>query len=797
MSNKFTEKAEKVLNNALKYASEYGHSYIGSEHILLALCCDPLSCSFAMLSKCGVSKKLIEDGINEYSGTGKKTTLSAKDMTPGCKKIVEASYKTSLKYSSSKIGTEHILLAVIEQRDSVAVKILEFSGIDLIRLKDEVITFLRSTDKGMAVKSQGGLTALDQYGKNLNLLALGGRLDPVVGRDNEMERLIRILSRRTKNNPCLVGEAGVGKTALVEGLARLIAQKRVPALLSDKVIYSVDLTSMVAGAKYRGDFEERIKSIIQEASRNESVILFIDEIHTIVGAGSAEGAIDAANILKPELSRGNIRLIGATTSDEYRRYIERDPALERRFQPLVIKETEPGATIDILKELRPGYEKHHSVKITDDALIAAVYLSRRYIQDRYLPDKALDLLDEACAKVNLKQSPIDDEIENTQDKIRQTFSEKESAMQIRDFESAFKHSEAEKKHKARLIDLEKEKALFQVPTVSENDIKEIVTEITGIPVSGLNDGSKYDQLEAQLLSSIIGQDNAVKRLTSAVLRSRIGIGDPNRPRGIFLFIGESGVGKTALSASLAEALFSSRDAIIKLDMSEFSDKHSTSRLIGSPPGYVGYEEGGELSEQVRRRPYSVVLFDEIEKASYEVQNLLLGVLDNGILQDSMGRKISFRNTFIIMTSNIGADETYNKGGLGFIEHNFQSSERTLNLLKKHLKPEFINRIDEIIVFSSLDTDALRKISKNMLHKLSSRLAEMDINLSFEENVVDYIAEHGKIAGMGARPLARIITDEIENPITRLLVKDSGCTEISVSVDSERKLKISGSCIQFS
>ncbi len=798
MSNKFTEKAEKVLNNALKYASEYGHTYIGSEHILLALCSDPLSCSFAILSKCGVTKRQIEDGMKEYSGTGKKTNLSAKDMTPGCKKIVESSYKSSLKYSSAKIGTEHILLAVVEQRDSVAVKILEFIGIDLIKLKDEVTTFLRSTDRSGSVKSYSGNTPLDQYGKNLNALAAAGRLDPVIGRDKELERLIRILSRRSKNNPCLIGEAGVGKTAIVEGLAKLIAEGRVPAILKDKIIYSVDLTSMVAGAKYRGDFEERIKSIISEASKNEAVILFIDEIHTIVGAGSAEGAIDAANILKPELSRGNIHLIGATTLDEYRKYIERDPALERRFQPLTVKETDTDATISILKELRPTYEKHHSVKITDDAIKAAVNLSKRYIQDRHLPDKAIDLIDEACAKVNMKKGNIDEEILNTEDKIRQIFSEKESAVQSRDFESAKKHGVREREHLQRLTELKEDEELHpSMPTVTENDVKEIITEITGIPTDGLDDGDKYEHLEAELLSSIIGQDAAVRRLTSAVLRSRIGISDPNRPRGIFLFLGESGVGKTALSTALAEVLFSSRDAIIKLDMSEFSDRHSTSRLIGSPPGYVGYEEGGELSEQVRRQPYSVVLFDEIEKASPEVQNLLLGVLDSGTLRDSSGRKISFRNTFIIMTSNIGADENKQKGGLGFIENESTERYRTLELLKKHLKPEFINRIDEIITFSPLDIGALTKIASNMLSRLAVRLLDMQIKVSFSDGVVQYIANKGKTRGMGARPLARIITDEIENPITHLLIENRGCTDISVSVDTGRGLKISCGCMQFS
>lgn len=772
MSNRFTDKAEKALNNAQKSAESYGHTYIGSEHLLLALSLDSLSCSFAILSKCGITKEKIEAGIKEYSGVGAKNTLTSKDMTPRCRKIIENSYKNMLKYSSQKIGTEHILLSILEQKDSVAVKILEYCNTDICTVKDEVITFLRATDRiPQSKKTSDGFFHLSQYGKNLTLLAKDGKLDPVIGRDTETERLIRILSRRSKNNPCLIGEAGVGKTAIVEGLAMRIARGKVPDSLKEKTIYSIDLTSMIAGAKYRGDFEERIKATISEAAKNDCVILFIDEIHTIVGAGSAEGAIDAANILKPELARSRIQLIGATTLGEYRKHIEKDPALERRFQPLLVEETSTDATVRILRELKSSYEKHHSVSIDDDALVSAVHLAERYIQDRFLPDKALDLIDEACAKVSLSSLDISKEIADLEEKIKQISSEKEDAVKNKKFGLAENLHKRESEYIKELEEeTKKRNTSISRKCVKSDDVKLIITEMTGISLGDIDEGFTQDTLRERLSEEVIGQDNAIELLTSAVLRSKIGLSDPRRPRGVFLFLGESGVGKTALGYALAKVLFSERESLIKLDMSEFGEPHSVSKIIGSPPGYVGYEEGGALCEKIRRHPYSVVMFDEIEKASSEVQNLLLQIMDEGALTDSTGRKVSFKDSYIIMTSNIGA-EGFNKNlHTGFIESS-DNSQRSMVIekLKEHLKPEFINRIDEIIPFSKLSIETLSKIADNFLRKLKSRLNSIGVEFTYTDDVCKYIAHKGRESGFGARPISRLITQEIENKLTVILI----------------------------
>lgn len=787
MSSKFTEKAEKALTNAQKSAENFGHTYIGSEHLLLSLSTDSLSCSFAILSKCGITREKIEDGIREYSGFGTKSKLTSKDMTPRCRKIIENSYKNILKYSSQKIGTEHLLLSIIEQKDSVAVKILEFCDADMISLKDELITFLRTTDRSASAKKIGdGIAMLNQYGKNLIRLANEGKIDPVIGRDNETERVIRILSRRTKNNPCLIGEAGVGKTAIVEGLAARISEGRVPDSLKDKIIYSIDLTSVVAGAKYRGDFEERIKSIIAEAAKNKFIILFIDEIHTIVGAGAAEGAIDAANILKPELARGNIQLIGATTLSEYRKYIEKDPALERRFQPLLVEETSTDATVKILTELKESYERHHSVTIDNSAIISSVLLSKRYIQDRFLPDKALDLLDEACAKVSLKNASVSEYSIKLKEKIRQISLEKEKAVKSKDFRLANELHEKEAEYIKNLhFENESDKSESKPHSVTDEDIKAIVTEITGISVSDIDKHDTKDTIKMKLSSEVIGQEKAVELLSSAVLRSKVGLSDPEKPRGVFLFIGESGVGKTALGYALAKALFPDKNSLIKLDMSEFGEKHSVSKIIGSPPGYVGYEDGGALTEKIRRHPYSVILFDEIEKASAEVQNLLLQIMDEGILTDSTGRHVSFKHTYIIMTSNIGAEGLNKNAQTGFI-NNANPSERltVLKKLKEHLKPEFINRIDEIIPFSKLTYETLVKISDSFMKKLAKKLMDIGINMNYSSNVCEYIAKKGEESGFGARPIARLITQELENKISSTLVESRDkISEITISVEN--------------
>ncbi len=786
MSNRFTDKAEKVLNNAQASAEAYGHTYIGSEHLLLALSIDSLSCSFAILSKCGITKEKIDSGIKEYSGFGAKSKLTSKDMTPRCRKIIENSYKNMMKYSSQKIGTEHILLSVIEQKDAVAVKILEYCNCDLISLKDELITFLRTTDRNYLSKKQNdGVFHLSQYGKNLTRLAKEGKLDPVIGRDKETERLIRILSRRTKNNPCLIGEAGVGKTAIVEGLAKRIADGTVPETLKEKIIYSIDLTSMIAGAKYRGDFEERIKSTISEAAKNTFVILFIDEIHTIVGAGSAEGAIDAANILKPELARSSIQLIGATTLAEYRKHIEKDPALERRFQPLLVEETSTDATLKILTELKPSYEKHHSVVIDDSAIISAVKLSERYIQDRFLPDKALDLLDEACAKVSLSNARNDTISSDIEEKLRQFNLKKEEAVKNRNFNLAEDLHKHESNYINELKASEKNAVAFTAKQVTEDDVKRIVTEMTGIALSDLNKDSSPEWLKERLSEEVIGQEKAIDLLSAAVLRSQAGLSDPHRPRGVFLFIGESGVGKTALGYALSKHLFAGKESLIKLDMSEFGEKHSVSKIIGSPPGYVGYEDGGALCEKIRRHPYSVVMFDEIEKASPEVQNLLLQIMDEGSLTDSTGRKVSFKDSYIIMTSNIAAEGLNKNLHTGFIDsHDNSESSLVIQKLKKHLKSEFINRIDEIIPFTKLSIDSLSKIADIFLIKLKKRLESIGVEFNYSFDIPMYIANKGLRAGFGARPISRLITQEIENKLSLLLIeKKNNNLNISIEIDN--------------
>ena len=763
MGNNFTEKAEKALNYSVKIAEKLGHVYIGSEHMLLALLSDSLSCSYAILAKCGISKDELEKAIRDYSGKGAKSKLTPKDMTPRCRKIIENSYKNSVKYSAVRIGTEHILLSIVEERECVAVKLLDNLGYDLTILKDEILGFIKALEKNGVgeKKTQGSLQFLNQYGKNLNQLAKMNKFDPVIGRERETERLIRILSRRTKNNPCLIGEAGVGKTAIVEGLAQRIAKGAVPDLLKDKCVYSVDLTSMVAGAKYRGDFEERIKSIISEACANDFVILFIDEIHTIVGAGAAEGAIDAANILKPELSRGRIQVIGATTLSEYHKYIERDPALERRFQPLIIEEASVGTTIKILDSLKERYEAHHGVRIEDDAITSAVRLSERYIQDRKLPDKAIDVLDEACAKANVSANKNGESNKKNNLGLE---SVSEQYLKNGDFERAIKFERAACDKRKELSSDEK------IVKVDENDIKEIITEITGIPTSGLNDGEQIGNLEEKLSRRIVGQEEAVRLLSEAVMRGKTGIGNPSKPKGSFLFVGESGVGKTELAKALCEALFSTEKALLRFDMSEFLEKHSISKLIGSPPGYVGFEDGGALTEKVRRHPFCVILFDEIEKASEEVLNLLLQVMDDGILTDSQGRRVDFKNTFIIMTSNIGSDSLREKAKPGFLNSNSdEKCENLYKILKERFKPEFINRIDEIIPFSPLGIGAYERIADNNLRILSGRLSSVGAQMEYTNEVVKHIAKKAKSKSTGARGISRLITSEIENKISKLLL----------------------------
>ena len=782
MSNRFTEKAEKALNNAAHLAEILGHTYIGSEHILLSLAKDKESSAASILQKCGITYDRIYDTIKEYSGVGAKSMLTPKDMTPKCRKIVENSYRLSVRYGALKIGTEHILLAILEEKESVGARILTIAGADTITVSDEVLTVLRTAEKHFEPhksKKDGSDSTLAQYGKNLTELAKSKKLDPVIGRERETERLIRILCRKTKNNPCLIGEAGVGKTAIVEGLAAKIASGNVPQQIKDKSIFSVDLTSMVAGAKYRGDFEERIKSIINEASRNKSIILFIDEIHTIVGAGSAEGAIDAANILKPQLSRAEIQLIGATTFSEYHKYIEKDAALERRFQPLTVEEPSPEQTLEILRGLREKYEEHHSVKITDEALQHAVKLSDRYLQGRYFPDKAIDIIDEACAKRNVSNDKNEDKTLYLQEKIQQTENEKNDAVQNQDYSLALKLRDIE-------LDLrvELEKLNFGIQeikhrenTVTEKDIKDIINEITGIPISGL--GAEIDSrtLSKKLNEEVYGQKDAIDALVMSVMRSEAGINNPERPKGVFLFIGPSGVGKTALAKLLSEELFHDKNALIRYDMSEFSEKNSVTMLIGSPPGYVGYEEGGALTEKIKRHPYSVILFDEIEKAHPEVLNLFLQIMDDGVLTDSCGRRVSFKNSYIIMTSNATGNYLYEKEA-GFLTAD--SLPTSNEKLFDFFSPEFINRIDSIIHFAPLTHSSRVMIAEKKLNSLYLRLSELGITLRYTNDVAEYIAKRAKDKRLGARAVLRIITTDIENEISALMLSGNP-KEISVDI----------------
>ena len=794
MSNNFTAKAEAALNRSVELAESLGHTYIGTEHVLLALVEDKTSCASILLKKHKITHEKILCAVREYSGLGSKSRLSSKDTTPKCRRLLENSYKISKKYSSDKIGSEHLLLAILDEKECVASKVLTKTEADLISIKDSVITFLRSSQRGTIYAepaTESLSTNLTKYGKNLSAAAERGELDPVVGREKETERLIRVLSRRSKNNPCLIGEAGVGKTAIVEGLAQQIFEGRVPPALQGKTIISLDLTSMVAGAKYRGDFEERIKNIMSEAAKNKSIILFIDEIHTIVGAGSAEGAIDAANIMKPELSRSEIQLIGATTLSEYRKYIEKDSALERRFQPIIIEQPDEKRTIDILNGIKDRYEKHHGVTISDSAIHAAARLSERYIQDRFLPDKAIDILDEACAMATNIYGIDTEKTRNLREKIRQTNIDRKTAIINRDFELAINLRELEKLYSDELNDEILGRRKGGTPTeVTESDVCAVIKEITGIDFEQRKNTSINDNLSKR----IIGQDDAVDILSKAVKRSLAGINCPNRPRGVFLFIGESGVGKTELAKALSMELFNSEDALIRYDMSEFSESYTTSKLIGSAPGYVGYDEQNSALEKIRKHPYSVVLFDEIDKAHPDVLSILLQIFDTGCLTDATGRKISFRNCYVVMTANISE-----AGGKNTIDIGFSAKRKEINprqMLRGRFKNEFINRIDEVLLFKPLDISALKEIAKIKINNIIQRLKEIEIELVIQEDIYEYIAKNTKLSDeFGARGIERVIQSEIENKIADLIVnKDVEHGEkLFISIQND-KIECTRSCL---
>ena len=783
MQNKFTQKAQNTLTRAISEAGALGHAYIGSEHILLGLAAEKDSIASRILFARGISPSIVRSSIVEIMGEGEKCKVSARDMTEHAKSIIENSSDIARKRGCTYIGTEHLLFALLDEDGSMAVKIIESSGIPLSTLRHDlgthqgsVASFQKNSDgepSGQSrqdTKKQRISGALAAYSRDMTELASLGKIDPTVGRDMETERVIRILSRRQKNNPCLIGEPGVGKTAVVEGLAKRLSEGNVPPCLLGKRILSLDIPSMIAGAKYRGEFEDRMKAVIAESEKNTDVILFIDELHVIIGAGAAEGAVDAANILKPALARGEIRLIGATTLDEYRRHIEHDAALERRFQSVRIDEPTPEMTVGILKELRPRYEAHHRLKISDEAINAAVKLSSRYINDRFLPDKAIDIIDETAAKMSIAAAKLFPDVTPLEAEIEKIKKQKEEAVFSQDFSTASELRDKESELKGQLDGIKKEmrkKKNADIFTVKESDVAAVVTQLTGIPTSRLlgNENDTLLSLEENLKKRIIGQDKAVNALCSSIRRSRLGLCDPWRPMGSFIFVGKAGVGKTALACAVAEELLGSKKALIRFDMSEFMEKHTVSKLIGSPPGYVGYGEGGQLTERVRRRPYSVVLFDEIEKAHPDVCNILLQILEDGTLSDSQGREINFRNTIIIMTSNAGAEsETRTTGFLSDTDAKRDDEARVSCALKKILKPELLNRVDQTIVFDDLDIHALEAITDNMLRDLASRTRELGFEIAFDLSLTKEIASEAKKERSGARNIRRIIMQRVENKL---------------------------------
>ena len=789
----FTEKANKALNLAIESAEEMRHNYVGTEHILYGLVKEGSGVAATALNECGVTEDALREKLESINGTMSLVELTPDDFTPRTKRVLRAAVIISSKTGYTYVGTEHLLLAILSESDSYAVAFLEELGVSVERLAQAVSKGMQGgADDGFGGfenesapnGSQKGGSALDKFGRDLTQAAKNGEIDPVIGREKEIQRVIQILSRRTKNNPVLIGEPGVGKTAVAEGLALEIAKGNVPEILKDKRVVSLDLTGMVAGAKYRGDFEERIKATIDEVKKSKNTILFIDELHTIVGAGAAEGSADAANILKPSLARGDFQVIGATTLNEYRKYIEKDAALERRFQPVKVGEPTPEQAVQILKGLRDSYEAHHKVKITDEAINAAVTLSSRYIADRYLPDKAIDLIDEGASKVRLASLTSPDNVKELEDEIADYEKEKASAINEQDFERAARLRDEQKELQTKLDDAKKkwqEQQKGNSGEVTAEDIAKIVSEWTGIPVVQLTkeESERLLNMENVLHERVIGQSEAVTAIAKAIRRGRVGLKDPKRPVGSFIFLGPTGVGKTELCKALAEAMFGDENAMLRLDMSEYMEKHTVSKLIGSPPGYVGFEEGGQLTEKVRRKPYSVVLFDEIEKAHPDVFNMLLQILEDGRLTDSQGRTVDFKNTVIIMTSNVGARLiTEKQSSLGFNSENENAEESekkdikelVTGELRKVFRPEFLNRVDDIIVFNKLNKDEIKQIAVKMLKTLENRLDKMNIKISFTDNAVSEIADKGFDENYGARPLRRAIQNEIEDPLSEQMLE---------------------------
>ncbi len=791
MNDRFTERAKLAIAKAQEAAAEFGHSYVGTEHLLLGILREEEGLGARVLRQNGFDEALTTELLEKTAGRG-APGMPVQGLTPRAKRVFELAAADANRLGHSYVGTEHLLLGILREPESTAARMILSAGGELDKLYTDVLNCFSSPDFRPAAHTPpaGGTRSgrksdtrnLDQYSRDLTAMAGRGELDPVIGREREMERVIQILSRRTKNNPVLIGEPGVGKTAVAEGLAQCIARGEVPETLRTRRILSLDLTGMLAGTKYRGDFEERIRNVLKEVRKAGDIILFIDELHTVIGAGAAEGAIDAANILKPALSRGEIQIIGATTLEEYRKHIEKDAALERRFQPVTVAEPSPEESVQILRGLRDRYEAHHGLKITDEALEAAVRLSERYISDRFLPDKAIDLMDEACSRVRMEDLTAPEDMKELESRLTALGSEKEEAVKAEDFEEAARIRDREEETRAALAQARQlwdESRGGRRGSVNAEDIARVVSGWTGIPVESLTreESERLLHLEEVLHRRVVGQSEAVRAVARAIRRSRVGLKDPRRPVGSFLFMGPTGVGKTELSKALAEAVFGDENAMIRVDMSEFMEKHTVSRLIGSPPGYVGYDEGGQLTEKVRRQPYSVILFDEIEKAHEDVFNILLQILDDGRLTDGQGRRVDFRNTVIVMTSNIGARSiTERRTALGFsvgeesAEGNYDRIRSMVTEeLKRTFRPEFLNRIDDVIVFHPLTKEEIRRIGENLLCELRGRMEGMGLGLSVSEEALSCLSARGYDPVYGARPLRRLIQSQVEDAVAEAML----------------------------
>ncbi|HHV18800.1 MAG TPA: ATP-dependent Clp protease ATP-binding subunit [Thermoanaerobacterales bacterium] len=794
MNGKFTQRAQKVIAYAQEEARRLNHNVIGTEHLLLGLIREGEGVAARALKNLGIDANKVRSQVEMMIGVGPFAIQGPIGYTPRAKRVMELAMDESRKLGHNYVGTEHILLGLIREGEGVAAQVLTNLGVSLDKAQTEVLNLLGDSKAHGAYKKTANTPTLNQFGRDLTELATEGKLDPVVGREKEIERVIQVLTRRTKNNPCLIGEPGVGKTAVVEGLAQKIIEQDIPEILKDKRVVSLDMASLVAGTKFRGEFEERLKKVMNEIKQASNVILFIDEMHTIIGAGAAEGAIDASNILKPALARGEIQTIGATTLDEYRKHVEKDPALERRFQPITVDEPNVEDTIEILKGLRDRYEAHHRVKISDEALEAAAKLSSRYITDRFLPDKAIDLIDEAASRVRLKTMTTPPELREMEDELEAIRKEKDAAIRAQEFEKAADLRDKEQEFKAKVGKLkerwQKDHKLDN-STVTEDDISQIVASWTGIPVKRLaeEESERLLNMEEILHNRVIGQDEAVVAIARAIRRAHAGLKDPARPIGSFIFLGPTGVGKTELARALADAMFGDEDAMIRLDMSEYMEKFAVSRMVGAPPGYVGYDEGGELTEKVRRKPYSVVLFDEIEKAHPDVFNILLQILEDGRLTDSKGRTVDFRNTILIMTSNVGANLIQKPKILGFApvqeeEKNYaEMKDRVLDELKRTFRPEFLNRVDETIVFHSLNEEHIRAIVTLMINEVNTRLSEKDISIDVTDKAKDLLAKEGYDPMYGARPLRRVIQKRIEDRLSEELLKRNISTGDVVLIDA--------------